>query len=150
MPLVIERFYSQTISEQVAFSFQAIPHRRGEHLIAAWQRVLDSPAFEGGQHHFRVGHASEVISKAGEFPAKVAEIVNFRIHRKDVAAAFRPHRLVSVAAEIHDAQSAMSQACSSVGGYPNPRGVGPAVCLGSIKPAEEHRRPILAFAESSA
>src|SRR5215470_16071380 len=119
MPLVIERFYSESVAEHVSSPFGFVPDSRGKHAIQPWECVDDAPLFEGRQHYFRIRRSAEAMSEPCKLLAQPKKVIDLSVKGDDVTAALGVHRLVAGLAKINNREAAMSKANSLIRRNPN-------------------------------
>ena len=137
MPLVIERFDSQTVAEKVSALFGLVPESGGKHPVEPLQRVLNSPVFKGRQHDFRIRRAPKAVSQICQLLAEPKKVIDLAVKGDDITVALGVHRLVAGGAKVIYREAAMSEAYTSIRGNPNSFRIRAAVVLSVVQRLKE-------------
>ena len=104
LPVDEQRLDAEPITNEVEAALLGVPQGDGEHAGESPDRRLDTPSFDGGQHHLGVGVASKPASVRLQLAAQLLVVVDLTVELDGEPAARRVHRLMAVLGQVDDRQ----------------------------------------------
>ena len=115
---------AEAVARQEQRALHVVPDGQGPHAVESRQAV-GAPLGVGGEDHFRIGLAAEVVALGGQFGADLEEVIDLAVEGDPVAALRIAHRLLAVFRQVEDGQAAVAERDAVT--LPEAPPVGPAV-----------------------
>src|SRR5581483_885973 len=140
--IIIERFFTYSVSCKNQALCAAIPDRKCEHAVKSLEAV-HSPFLVGVQNHFRITMRAKLVSLRFQLWPQVKEVVNFAIEDDADSFIFAPDRLLPIS-QVDNAETAGSK--TDMIAIPGIRFVRPAVLYARERTTQTVRNNILRLA----